>query len=92
MPHPPCPARPSSLHCNVFKAMSYYNENQVSLHTIYTWTTEGNSSIIAMSDDTDHGAAEIYASLELILKSFFEAGKKAITLISNSLLPQYGNK
>lgn len=45
-----------------------------------------------MSDDTDHGASAIYASLEPISKSFVDAGKKAITLISDSPLPQYRKK
>ena len=71
---------------------SYYNEDQVSLHTMYTWTTEGSSSITAMSDDTDHTASAIYASVEPVLKDFVTAGKTKINVVSDSPLSQYRNK
>ena len=45
----------------------------------------------AMSDDTNHGAATIYANLEPVMQSFINAGKKTI-LISDTALPWYRNK
>lgn len=59
---------------------------------MYTWTSEGNASVISMSDDTDHGAAAVFASIEPILMSFVAAGKKEIDVISDSPLSQYRNK
>ena len=71
---------------------AYYGEDQISLHTMHIWTTEGNKSIVAASDCTDHSAPAVFASIESVMQDLVANGKNTINVESDSPLSQYRNK
>ena len=71
---------------------TYYNEDQVCLHAIHVWTMEGNQSMAALSDCTDHRADAIIGSVNPVLVDLAAKGKKFLNIISDSPLNQYRNK
>ena len=41
----------------------YYHEDHILIHAMHSWLRQPESSMVSISDDTDHGAAAIWASL-----------------------------
>ena len=70
---------------------AYYDENQISLHTILVWSADGNNSISAMSDYTDHKAPAVFATINPV-KEMVESGKKKINIVSDSPTSQCRNR
>ena len=56
------------------------------------WETDGQSSVVSLSDSTYHGAEAVVASLTPILTKFVEKGISFINVVSDSLKSQYRNK
>ena len=77
--------------CREEKA-AYYHEDQISLHTGYYWSQEKRQSFVCMSDDTDHKAPAVFASIQPILKQFVQDGAHKINIASDSPTSQYRNK
>ena len=69
---------------------AYYGEDQISLHTMQT--TEGNKSVVAASDCTDHSAPAVFASIESVMQDLVANDKNTINVVSDSPLSQYRNK
>ena len=71
---------------------AYYGEDQISLHTMHIWTTEGDRLVVAASDCTDHSAPAVFGSIELVMQDLVANGKNTINVVSNSSLNHYWNK
>ena len=56
------------------------------------WETEGQSSVVSLSDSTYRGAEAVVASLTPILTKFVEKGVSFINVVSDSPMSQYRNK
>ena len=59
---------------------------------MHIWTTDGNKSIVAASDCTDHSAPAVFASIESVMQDLVANGKNTINVVSDSPLSQYRNK
>ena len=60
--------------------------------TGYYWSQEKMQSFVCMSDDTDHKAPAVFASIQPILKQFVQDGTHKINIVSDSPTSQYRNK
>ena len=46
---------------------AYYHEDNLSIHAMHAWYEDKETSFVSISDDTDHHAPSVWASLEPIL-------------------------
>ena len=49
---------------------AYYHTDQIYIHCIHSWSSEGQKLFAAISDHTDHKASAVFASLEPILLKY----------------------
>ena len=70
----------------------YYHTDQISIHCIHSWSSQGQKLFVAISDDTDHEASAVFASLEPILLKYCQANLHHFNIISDSPTSQYRNK
>ena len=71
---------------------AYYHTDQISIHCIHSWSSQGQESFDAISDQTDHKASAVFASLEPILLKYCQANAHHFNIISDSPTSQYRNK
>ena len=70
----------------------YYDTDQISIHCINSWSSQGQKLFVAISDHTDHKASAVFASLEPILLKYCQANVHHFNIISDSPTSQYRNK
>lgn len=72
---------------------AYYCEEQISIHAVHTWTSEGEESLVAISDSTDHRAPAVWAGIMPILENAVTQKMKTyVCIVSDSPTSQYRNK
>ena len=81
-----------SIHQAQEKKSAYYHTDQISIHCIHSWSSQGQKLFVAISDHTDHKASAVFASLEPILLKYCQANVHHFNIISDSPTSQYRNK
>ena len=81
-----------SIHQAQEKKSAYYHTDQISIHCIHSWSSQGQKLFTAISDHTDHKASAVFASIEPILLKYYQANVHHFNIISESPTSQYQNK
>ena len=71
---------------------AHYNEDQISIQCMRLWNSETQSSVISISDITDHSAGAVWASLEPVLLQLTAKGVTKIYIVSDCPTSQFRNK
>ena len=71
---------------------AYYHTDQIPIHCIHSWSSQGQKLFGAISDHTDHKASAVFTSLEPVLLKYCQANVHHFNIISDSPTSQYRNK
>lgn len=68
------------------------SRQQISMHTVVTYTKSGSECFSTLSENLEHGPASIWAHLEPILMQYSNRGISKLHFLSDSPSAQYRNK